>query len=214
MNSERCTHSSRVADAPSAAYFKTRAGRCAKPFRNACGPRRAHGSRATIAEMSTAARNPLFDSIREAILATYGDRLVAVAIFGSWARGTATPASDLDVLVIADPLPTSRMKRVREFQPVEDATRSVRATHWSGDGPEIELSPIFKTPAELAAGSPLYLDMTLWSVLLIDRGGILKAFLERLRGRMESLGSRRVPFKGGAYWDYKPDFRPGDVVEL
>ena len=31
---------------------------------------------------------------------------------------------------------------------------------------------------------------------------------------MRALGSRRVPFKGGAFWDYKPDFQPGDVVEL
>jgi len=26
--------------------------------------------------------------------------------------------------------------------------------------------------------------------------------------------SRRETFKGGVYWDYKPDFRPGEVVEL
>jgi hypothetical protein len=56
--------------------------------------------------------------------------------------------------------------------------------------------------------------LTLWSVVLFDRGGMLEAFLAGLRERMRALGSRRVPFKGGAFWDYKPDFRPGDVVEL
>ncbi|MFM9197057.1 MAG: hypothetical protein ACKOWG_15190 [Planctomycetia bacterium] len=35
-----------------------------------------------------------------------------------------------------------------------------------------------------------------------------------LRDRMHALGSRRVPYKGGVFWDYKPDFKPGDVVEL
>ncbi|MEI6238988.1 MAG: hypothetical protein WCR51_01230 [Planctomycetia bacterium] len=75
-------------------------------------------------------------------------------------------------------------------------------------------APVFKTPQELAAGSPLYLDMTLWRIVLIDRAGMLEAFLEGLRERMQALGSRRVPFKGGAFWDYKPDFRPGEVVEL
>lgn len=164
--------------------------------------------------MSSSARNDLFKAVHEAAAAMYGERLMVMAIFGSWARGVATPASDLDLLIVAEPLPPSRMKRVREFRPVADATRAVRSRVWSDKGPEIELSPVFKTPEELAAGSPLYLDMTLWSVMLFDRGGMLEAFLAGLRERMRALGSRRVPFKGGAFWDYKPDFRPGDVVEL
>lgn len=164
--------------------------------------------------MGTPSCDELFEAIREAAIANYGPRLVALAIFGSWARGAATSSSDLDLLVVADPLPPSRMKRVREFGPVCDATRAVRSRVWSDEGPEIELSPVFKTPEELAAGSPLYLDMTLWRVILVDRGGLLETFLEGLPGRMQALGSRRVPFKGGAFWDYKPDFRPGEVVEL
>ena len=164
--------------------------------------------------MKSLARDELFAAIREAAMATYGSRLIALAIFGSWARGAATPASDLDLLLVAEPLPPSRMKRVREFRPVSDATRMARSGFWSDQGPEIELSPVFKTPAELAAGSPLYLDMTLWCEVLADRDGMLETFLAGLRGRMQALGSRRVPFKGGAFWDYKPDFRPGDVVEL
>ncbi len=156
----------------------------------------------------------LFAALREATVATYGARLVAVAIFGSWARAAATPASDLDVLVVAGPLPPSRMKRMREFRPVIDATREVRCRYWSDEGPEIELSPVFKTGPELAAGSPLYLDMTLWRLILVDRGGTLESFLAGLQARMRALGARRVPFKGGGFWDYKPDFRAGGAVEL
>lgn len=164
--------------------------------------------------MSSSARNDLFKAVHEAATAMYGERLIAMAIFGSWARGVATPASDLDLLIVAEPLPPSRMKRVRGFRPVADATQAVRSCVWSDQNAEVELSPVFKTPVELAAGSPLYLDMTLWQVVLFDRGGVLATFLEGLRGRMQALGSRRIPFKGGAFWDYKPDFRPGDVVEL
>jgi predicted nucleotidyltransferase len=159
-------------------------------------------------------REALFTGIREATLAAYEERLVSLAVFGSWARGAATPASDLDLLVVAEPLPPSRMKRVREFRPVADATQTVRSRIWSEQHAEVELSPVFKTPAELAGGSPLYLDMTLWRVVLFDRGDVLTTFLEGLCGRMQALGSRRVPFKGGMFWDYKPDFRPGEVVEL
>ena len=159
-------------------------------------------------------RDELFTAVREAAVVTYGERLIALAVFGSWSRDAATPASDLDLLVVAEPLPPSRMKRVREFRPLADATRAVRSRVWSNQGPEIELAPVFKTPDELAAGSPLYLDMTLWRVVLVDRDGMLESFLAGLHRRMEALGSRRVPFKGGAFWDYKPDFRPGEVVEL
>lgn len=164
--------------------------------------------------MNDRLRHDLFTAVREAVSGTYGGRLIALAIFGSWARGAATPASDLDLLVVAAPLPPSRMKRVREFGPVSAATREVRRRIWSLEGPEIELAPVFKTPEELAAGSPLYLDMTLWRVVLFDRGGALETFLAGLRDRMRALGSRRREFKGGVFWDYKPDFRPGDVVEL
>jgi hypothetical protein len=38
------------------------------------------------------------------------------------------------------------------------------------------------------AGSPLYLDMTLWSVVLFDRGGMFEACLAGLRERMRALG--------------------------
>lgn len=164
--------------------------------------------------MSIPPRDDLFTAVRDATVALYGERLVALVVFGSWARGEATPASDLDLLVVAEPLPPSRMKRVREFRTVADATRTVRSRVWSDHGPEIELAPVFKAPAELAAGSPLYLDMTLWREVLADRGGMLEAFLATLRDRMRALGSRRLPFKGGMFWDYKPDFRPGEVVEL
>ncbi|MEI8229104.1 MAG: nucleotidyltransferase domain-containing protein [Planctomycetota bacterium] len=42
----------------------------------------------------TDARDNLFGAVPEAVVAAYGERLVAFAVFGSWARGVATPASD------------------------------------------------------------------------------------------------------------------------
>ena len=129
-------------------------------------------------------REAIFVAIRDATVVAYGERLISLAVFGSLARGTATatPASDLVLLVVAEPLPSSRMKRVREFRPVADATQAVRSRVWSDQSAEVELSPVFKIPVELAAGSPLYLDMTLWRLVLFDRGGVLATFLEGLRG--------------------------------
>jgi predicted nucleotidyltransferase len=158
--------------------------------------------------------NLLLDSLRQACLDAYGDRLVSLAVFGSWARGVATPESDLDILIVADPLPRGRLKRLDEFDAVERATESSRADVWPGAGRSLEISPVFKTPAELKAGSPLYLDMTHWRVVLHDRGDVLANYLSALAARMAELGSRRIESHGGGYWDYKPSFAPGEVVEL
>ncbi len=83
----------------------------------------------------------LFAALRAAVVGVYGERLKALAVFGSWARETATPESDLDLLIVAQSLPPSRMKRVREFRPVEAATETDRGLMWGPHRPAIELSP-------------------------------------------------------------------------
>jgi len=158
--------------------------------------------------------NPILHSLLQVCCDLYGERLVSLALFGSWARGVATPESDLDILVVADPLPRGRMKRLDEFGAVERATEPARALAWPDAVRSLELSPVLKTPDELQAGSPLYLDMTLWRIVLHDRDGVLEEYLAALAGRMAQLGSRRIETKGGAYWDYKPSMMPGEVVEL
>ncbi|MCR4438387.1 MAG: nucleotidyltransferase domain-containing protein [bacterium] len=143
----------------------------------------------------------------------YGERLVSVAVFGSVGRGTARPDSDIDLLIVASPLPDGRLARATEFEGVERLLRAeVAALHEAGV--TAELSPVFKTPEELAAGSPLLLDMVEDARILYDRGRVLEAALMRLRERLQKLGARRI-WRGDAwYWDLKPDYRPGEVFEL
>jgi len=142
----------------------------------------------------------------------YGPRLVSVVVFGSVARGTPRPDSDLDVLLVVEGLPRGRMRRMEELAPVCDAVDRVLAAG-AGPGAAI-LSPVIKTPAEVAYGSPLFLDMVEDACILFDRDGFFHRYLERLRERLRALGARRIPYKGSWYWDLKPDFRPGDVIEL
>ncbi|MFN3480789.1 MAG: hypothetical protein ACK415_10435 [Thermodesulfovibrionales bacterium] len=67
---------------------------------------------------------------------------------------------------------------------------------------------------EVEKGSPLFLDMTERIKILIDRDDFFQNYLNRLRIKMSELGARRVFFKGGYYWELKPDYRYGDVIEL
>jgi hypothetical protein len=73
---------------------------------------------------------------------------------------------------------------------------------------------VFKTPAEVEAGSILFLDMIEDARLLVDRAGFLRAAFDEFARRLATLGARRV-WRGSAwYWNLKPDYRPGEVFEL
>ncbi len=48
------------------------------------------------------------DTVVARIRATLGDNLIAIVLFGSYAKATAREASDLDLLVVARALPSSR----------------------------------------------------------------------------------------------------------
>jgi predicted nucleotidyltransferase len=160
-----------------------------------------------------AARIPEIETLLERLLGVcqgfYGDRLVSLVVFGSVGRGTPRPDSDVDILVVADPLPDGRIPRVREFDELE---RSV-APVGTADSAH-RLSPIFKTPAEVRRGSPLFLDMLDDGRLLYDRGGFFAGQLAALKARLDKLGSKRIWKDDAWYWDLKPDYKPGDEIVL
>ena len=152
-----------------------------------------------------------FRSVLLAAVEAWGQHegLVSIVLFGSVARRQARPTSDIDVLLVADGLPRRHADR---RQPFLDAWESARA---AGGLPPVEWNLIVKTPDEARYRSPLYLDMVEDAVMLLDRGGFFEEVLTGMRGRMRELGSRRVHLPDGSwYWDLKPDFRWGDVVEI
>ena len=155
----------------------------------------------------------LLQELTRHVHAVYGDRLVSLVAFGSVGRGTPRHDSDLDVLIVADGLPNGRIARVEEFAAIEKALLPI-VTDGRRAGFSTECSPVFKTPAEVRAGSPLLLDMVDDARILFDRDGFFAGAMTRLRDRLAVLGARRV-WRGNAwFWDLKPDYQPGDVFEL
>jgi len=145
--------------------------------------------------------------------AHYGPRLVSVAVFGSVGRGTQREDSDIDLLIVARDLPRGRTARVEEFLPVEQRLEAWLAPPRAELMP-VALSPVLKTPEEVEAGSPLFLDMVEDAQILHDEGGFLAAYLERLRQRLVALGSRRVWRGSNWHWVLKPDLKPGETITL
>ena len=138
-----------------------------------------------------------------------GSRLRSLVLFGSVARGQATAGSDIDLLVIADGFPRSLLDRRRPLLAEWSRVRARRAL------PAVDWNLVTKSPDEARFHSPLYLDIVEDGILLIDREGFFQAVLDAMRGRMRELGSRRVFLEDGSwYWDLKPDFRFGEVVEI
>lgn len=76
------------------------------------------------------------------------------------------------------------------------------------------LSPIFKTPEEVERGSPIFLDMTENIKILYDKDNFFKNYLEGLKEKLKKLGARKIFYKGGYYWELKPDYKYGDIIEL
>lgn len=158
-----------------------------------------------------------FDSLIEATRAAcrrcYGERLKALALFGSVARGTMRFDSDIDLLLVVSPLPDGRMRRMDEFRAVDEAMAG-KLARAQALGIHTSLSPVFKTPDELRQGSLLFLDMIDEARILHDPEGMLKAYFADLGARLRRLGAQRVQKAGGYYWLLKPDLKPGEDFSL
>ena len=136
----------------------------------------------------------------------FGVDLVSVVLFGSRARGTARPDSDVDLLVVARDLPGSRLARQRIL---------FRLARTVSEEFADALMPVPLTPEEAATVKPYYLGMLSGHRILRDAGGFFGGVLARLEARLRELGARRhVDADGYEYWDLKPDWKPGDVVTL
>ena len=155
----------------------------------------------------------LLDRLLVALREHYGERLVACAVFGSVGRGTPRYDSDIDLLLMIRGLPPGRLNRVEEFLPVEARLEPALKAHHPQGAP-VALSPVFKTPEEVEAGSLLFLDMVEDARILYDPEGFLAGYFNRLRTRLGQLGSRRIRRGNAWYWDLKPDLKPGEVFTL
>jgi predicted nucleotidyltransferase len=137
------------------------------------------------------------------------ERLTSIVLFGSVARREARPTSDIDVVLVAEGLPRSLADRRQPFLEAWERVRAARGL------PHADWNLIVKTPDEARYRSPLYLDIVEDGVLILDRGRFFEDVLAGMRARMRELGSRRIHLPDGSwYWDLKPDFRWGDVVEI
>lgn len=131
------------------------------------------------------------------------------------ARGSAQLTSDVDLILVFDHLPKVRGKRMNMIFPlVQEAENSPAAQGLRAKGFYPSVSPLLYTVDEIERTQPILLDITEDGIILFDNG-VLANKLQRLRERLKELGAKRVVQEDGSmYWDLKPDWRPGEEIEL
>jgi predicted nucleotidyltransferase len=145
----------------------------------------------------------------------FGSRLVSICFFGSVVTGTATPESDIDVLIVAESMPMDLGLRVRESAPIHEKLRLSETYHkLRMQGRNAFVSEIFLTPDEAKGHPPILLDLTDEAFVAYDKNDFLKAVLEEMRRNLKALGAKKVKARKGHYWVLKPDAEAGEVVEI
>ena len=155
----------------------------------------------------------IIDKLQEEVLLKYPD-LVSLILFGSVARNNHRPDSDIDILLISENLPNGRGKRIDFFSKTIEKNLEKMISQICTTPILTEINPILKTPHEVLQGGYIYLDMVEESKLLIDKENFFKCFLERLKLKMDTWGSKKVQFNNSYYWILKPDLKPGEVLYL
>jgi predicted nucleotidyltransferase len=121
-----------------------------------------------------------------------GERLVAVVLYGSQARGQAREASDWDLFIIATDLPMQLWERhilLKRFLPA--AYRGA-------------VSLLAKTPQEFEDKiSSLYLDIAQDGQILFDPQGYAHRRLAVLQRLMAETGLYRKKSPGGEVWRWR-----------
>ena len=143
----------------------------------------------------------------------FGEDLYSVILYGSIARGDWRNDSDIDILIIADNLPRSRLDRQRIFIEIEQYLEDEVKRLWDS-GYYHDFSPILKTPEEAKRFSPLYLDMVEDAVILYDKNNFFRKILDRLTKILSKLGAKRVRIGNYWIWDLKPDYTFGEVISI
>jgi predicted nucleotidyltransferase len=138
-------------------------------------------------------------------------------LYGSLARGTFQPTSDVDLLIVLGRSAPSLGRRIDQLLHaiLDDPGIELAVDGLRRQGLPWRVEPVILTETELATHPPLLLDLTEDAILLEDGDGVFAREIARVRARLTQLGARRVWLAGDRwYWILTPEIRPGDVITI
>ena len=163
--------------------------------------------RSAVSKLSPIIR-PIVSSYLQELFDRYGERILSVVLFGSFARGDFGPNSDIDLLLV-----------IREFKWGEPlsfhSTDKLVLTQWKTCRHYHKVTPYPLTPEQALLHRPIYLDMLEEGLILYDRGGFIGGIFEEMRQKLKRLGAKRCKLPSGSkYWILKPDLKFGEIFEI
>ncbi len=151
--------------------------------------------------------SPMLSLVQDRSVRIVGDALVGIVVFGSWARGEATPGSDLDLLIVVDdriPLTRALYRRWDEWEPLQ-VNGSPIEPHFMhmprADGRlRSRVGPKVAPSDDSGAVSSLWAEAAVDGLVLRDTGTKISRILAAIVSRIASgeLVARRA--HGHRYW--------------
>ncbi len=131
-----------------------------------------------------------------------GENLISFLIFGSTARGTPKEESDIDILLLVKDEKIARIAYLEEKLRIEKSRPPF-------------FSAVITTEDDLKENPYILIDITQEHIMLHDPHQVAKNLLKKLSRELKKLKAKRIWVdKDKWYWDLKPDWRPGEVVEI
>lgn len=143
------------------------------------------------------------------IVAHYGDSLVGLAVFGSYARGDNRLNSDLDLLILLDRAPALG-RRLREFvEEVEMKHEALAQELYEREDVSCELSPYILTREEALRLQPVYYDLAEHCLVIYDPEGLIARIVKGTRKFLERFRARKIPRGNTWEWYLQEPHFPG-----
>ena len=120
----------------------------------------------------------------------FGEALVGVVVYGSWARGEATTESDVDVLVILD----ASVPLTRDL----DRTTDAASVSWAGHPVQIQI--VRMPDADAGAGGGFWPEIALDGIVLFERDVAVSRRLVAIRRAIADGRLVRRTAHGQPYW--------------
>ncbi|MFA5559779.1 MAG: nucleotidyltransferase domain-containing protein [Methanofastidiosum sp.] len=130
--------------------------------------------------------NQLFSKIED----FYGDTLVALIVYGSYARGENRFDSDIDLFIVIK-TDRNRRERIREFvKEIESPLLNLSLKLYE-DRISPEISTLILTEKESLSFNPLYLDMVTKRIIIFDRDNFMENLLMKYKNLMNECKTRK-----------------------